>query len=392
MAVAFVLGAELATAAPVAAQLRVELVTFGPGATVSESFGHSAIRLTETSTDGVDRLYNLGHADPDGVGFYLDVLAGEATFVGVEREADAELDRYRAADRSIRRQELTLEAERGRWLARELRTRVPEGGMTYRYDYLRKNCTTQVRDLLDAATDGALMREAERYDALGDRRTTYRELTMVGFSRHYPILLGTDIISGPEVDHPLRRWDELYLPNPLHDTVAAVPGLAPRSVLDYARHGPPVHSDHTHLARFAVLLLSVVVAFLLLGATRCERLRPIAGAGLMFVAPMIAMTGIGACFLMATSSLTQLAWTESVLVMWPTDLILLYPGLMWLRRREVRRAAALRLYLSSRLGVIAGVVGTKLIGWAIQDNALFIAATAAVLVSTLAALLEIERR
>ncbi len=366
----------------VSAQPEIELVTFGPGETVPESFGHSAIRVTDG--DG-DRLYNLGHAEARGVAFFFRVAAGEAVFSGVEGEASGEFSRYRSVDRSIRRQALMLDDERARWLAAELRTEVGRGRFSYRYDYLRDNCTTEVRDLLDAATDGALRRQADRRDGSGAHAPTYRELIMAGFSGHFPTLLGSDLLTGPVQDVPLSGWDVLYLPEPLHDAVAAVPGLARPSILAYERRGPRVHSAHTHVGRLAVFLFSFVVALLLLAAARAPRLRPVAGAGLLAVAPPIAMTGLGAWFLMATSTLPDLTWNENALVMWPTDLLLVVPALRWLRSRDVPRHLALRAYLVVRLIVIAGLILAKFGGWAIQDNAVFIVSTALVLAATVVA-------
>ena len=360
----------------VSAQPQIELVTFGPGETVPESFGHSALRVTEGDDD---RLYNLGHAEARGVAFFFRVAAGEAVFTGVEGEASGELARYRAVDRSIRRQVLMLDEERARWLAEELRTEVGGRRFSYRYDYLRDNCTTEVRDLLDTAADGALRREVERRDASGVHAPTYRELIMAGFSGHFPTLLGSDLLTGPVQDVPLSGWDVLYLPEPLHDAVAAVPGLARPSLLAYERRGPPVHSAHTHAGRLAVFLVSFVVAIFLLAAAWKPQLRPVAGAGLLAVAPPIAMTGLGAWFLMATSTLPDLTWNENALVMWPTDLVLVVPALHWLRCREAPRLFALRAYLVVRLIVIAGLVIAKFGGWAIQDNAVFIVSTALVL-------------
>ncbi|MBW2460579.1 MAG: DUF4105 domain-containing protein [Deltaproteobacteria bacterium] len=358
-------------------------MTFGPGAAVAESFGHSAIRVTEGDDD---RLYNLGHAEARGVAFFFRVAAGEAVFTGANGEASGELARYRAADRSIRRQALMLDEERARWLAEELRTEVGGRRFSYRYDYLRDNCTTEVRDLLDTATDGALRRQAERHDASAARAPTYRELIMAGFSGHFSTLLGSDLLTGPVQDVPLSGWDALYLPEPLHDRVAAVPGLARPSVLAYERRGPRVHGPHAHVGRLAVFLFSFVVALLLLAAAWKPHLRPFAGAGLLAVAPPIAMTGLGAWFLMATSTLPDLTWNENALVMWPTDLVLVAPALRWLHRRKAPRLLALRAYLGVRLIVIAGLVMAKLGGWAIQDNAVFIVSTVLVLAATVVAL------
>ncbi len=359
------------------AQPRIRLYTFGPGDSVPERFGHSALRVTDGDED---ILYNLGHPqqDPGGVGFYVALAQGRTPFVGTAREAEAAIARYRDVDRTIRYQTLVLSPERARWLAGWLRHEVGGGLFHYDYDYLRDNCTTEIRDLLDEATDGALRRTAER----APPGPTYRQLTSDGFRGDFPTLLGSDLLTGPANDVPITRWQELFLPAPLHDTVADVPDFVSASEVVYARRGPPVHRGSPYVARIAIFVLSLSLFLLLVGARRYPRLTRGAGVVLFHVAPMIAMTGLGVWFLMATSTLVDLTWNENAIVMWPTDLLLLVPAVSWIRKREPPRRF-FRAYLSLRLFGIACLIGAKLAGLAIQDNASFIASTVLVLTGVL---------
>jgi hypothetical protein len=168
----------------------------------------------------------------------------------------------------------------------------------------------------------------------------------------------------------------LYLPEPLHDAVADVPGLAPRSVVLYTRRGPAVQRGSPDVGRFAVLSLAVVVALLLVAARRWPRLGRAAGVGVVVVAPMIAMTGLGVWFFMATSTLSDMVWNENAIAMWPTDIVLVYPALHMAKSGEPPRAAALfRSYVIVRWLATLGLVIAKLIGWAQQDNAVFVTAS-----------------
>jgi len=375
----------LALSGAASAQPRIELVTFGPGETVPERFGHSAIRVTEGDDDV---LYNLGHPRAEGgIGFYVALAQGDAVFVGSARDAEPELARYRGVDRSIKRQALHLEEAQASWLAHELRAEVGSGRFSYRYDYLRDNCTTEVRDLIDTATDGALRREADR----APPGPTYRQLTTRGFAGHLPTLFGAELLTGPEQDRPISRWEELFLPEPLHDTVGEVPGLAPGSEVLYERQGPPVQSGSPHLARYIVVALSLVVGLLLVAAAFRRELSRFAGAGLFLVAPLIAGTGVGVWFLMATSGLTDLKWNENGLVMWPTDLVLLLPAVAWIRGRTPTWLGRLSVYLGVRLIVLCGLAALKIGGLAVQDNALVLLGTALVLAGALVALYRADR-
>ncbi len=368
----------LALVTTASAQPKIALYTFGPGDSVPERFGHSAIRVTEGDTDVI---YNLGHPGrvAQGLDFFIELVQGDTVFVGTVREAAPEIARYRQRDRTIRHQVLALEPERARWLADELAREVGGGRFSYEYDYLRDNCTTEIRDLLDEAAGGALRRAAAAHPP----GPTYRELTMEGFRGHFPTLLGADLLSGPVQDRPITRWQELFLPEPLHDIVAEVPGLAPESVTTYTREAPPPQRGPRHLGRYAVFALSAVVFLALVAARRWPKGTRIAGVLLLHTAPMIAFTGLGAWFLMATSSLPDLVWNENAIVMWPTDLLLAWPALAWTLGREPARPRLLHRYLAVRLVAIALLVGAKLAGLADQDNVAFIAATLLVLVGVL---------
>jgi hypothetical protein len=368
----------LAAASPARAQPKIALYTFGPGDSIPERFGHSAFRVTEGDTDVV---YNLGHPGrtAKGVDFFIELVQGDTEFVGTVGEAEAEIARYRDKDRTVRHQVLHLPPERARWLADWLDTEVGGGRFSYEYDYLRVNCTTEIRDLLDEATEGALRRAA---DAHPDG-PTYRELTMEGFRGHFPTLLGADILSGPVQDRPITRWQKLFLPEPLHDVVAEVPGLAPESVTTYTRRGPPPQQGPRDLGRYAVFGLSTILFLLLVASRRWSQLTRAAGIVLLHTAPMIAFTGLGAWFLMATSSLADLTWNENAVAMWPTDILLVAPAIAWIRKREPARLRLLRGYLAAHLVAIALLIGAKLAGLADQDNVAFLAATLLVLVGVL---------
>lgn len=371
----------LSVTAGAGAQPRFTLVTFGPGESIDERFGHTALRMTDGDED---LLYNFGHADFEASLFYLDIVQGEARFDGVVGDAAAELARYQRSDRSIRLQELNLEGSAALQLAETVRSEVGSGHFTYRYDYLHANCATEVRDLIDVASGGALRAHAERRRP-PQGRPTFRTLLLTGLAGDTPMLLGVDLVGGPAQDHEASGWEELFVPARLHDAVATAPGLAEASITTYERRGPAVQRGPANLARIGALLLTVMLGALLLLGRRNRGVRRLAGAGLLGAALASTVVGVGVCFLIATSRLNALNWNENALVMWPTDLLLAYPAWDMLRGRTPAPSRIITAYLGLRLFALCALCFAQLAGWATQDNLTFIAATFVILGGTFVA-------
>src|SRR5690606_26024577 len=72
---------------------------------------------------------------------------------------ELDLRGYAADGRGVRLQWLAIEPGAARALAASLAWNARPENAEYRYDYFTANCSTKVRDALDAALDGALRRE-----------------------------------------------------------------------------------------------------------------------------------------------------------------------------------------------------------------------------------------
>ena len=88
----------------------------------------------------------------------------------------------------------------------------------YRYDYFRDNCSTRVRDALDAAMDGALAR------ALRTRETpiTYRAEALALTAEDELLATGMDLGLGPLADQRLSRWELGFIPMRLRDDLRGI--------------------------------------------------------------------------------------------------------------------------------------------------------------------------
>ncbi|NJD20389.1 MAG: DUF4105 domain-containing protein, partial [Gemmatimonadetes bacterium] len=137
--------------------LRVWLITVGPGAAVWERFGHKAIRVADVVT-GRDLAYNWGIFDFDQVGFIPRFLKGQMLYMLAPFRSGPMIEAYAGTGREVVAQELALTPSQRAALQAFADWNALPQNRDYRYDYFRDNCSTRVRDALDQALAGALSR------------------------------------------------------------------------------------------------------------------------------------------------------------------------------------------------------------------------------------------
>jgi hypothetical protein len=225
-------------AAPVAQAPQIFLVTMGPGATVYERYGHNAIWVRDT-LDGTDIVYNYGTFDfgrttGDVARFVGRFAMGRPEYWLGTMTMGQTVEVYTRAQRDVELQELALPAAARRDLAERLaRNALPEH-RGYTYDYFLDNCSTRIRDMLDAATNGALQEATTGVPAEGSFRFhTHRSLT-----NDVPMYLGILLALGPPADQAIDQWSEMFLPAKVQERVREL-----RVVGDDGREVPLVQRE-----------------------------------------------------------------------------------------------------------------------------------------------------
>ena len=220
--------------------LHVYLLTMGPGGEVWERFGHNAIRIEDDRT-GADYAFNWGVFDFDQPGFLRKFVQGRMLYMMAGYPTDATLDEYRAADRSLWQQELNLTARQKAALLNHLLRNVRPENREYRYDYFKDNCSTRVRDALDAK--GVLGGQIKRQIGGGDGRTLrfHADRLMAADPLAYT---GIRFALGTPVDRPISVWQELYIPMELMRRLRGVTVTGDDGI-DRPLAGPPVELVHS---------------------------------------------------------------------------------------------------------------------------------------------------
>ncbi len=212
VAVAAVLLAGLAGAARAHAapgdDLKVYVLTFGPGEHPFLKFGHNAILIQPKTEPGW--VFNFGtfdFADPDLI---LKFLRGRFNYWLSVGGAEATLEAYREENRTIVSQELALSAPQkwALWLA--LRENARPENRAYLYDYFYDNCSTRVRDAIDRVTGGRV-HAAGRAPAT----MTFRDHALRSVADYWPEYVGLYLGLSRATDRPIDRWAEAFLPERL---------------------------------------------------------------------------------------------------------------------------------------------------------------------------------
>jgi hypothetical protein len=186
---------------------RISILTLGPGQEAYERFGHNAI-VVEDLVGGSSAAFNYGVFSFEEAGFLLRFIRGRLIYWMQPEDVAQSLEFYRADGRAILWQELALTPGQKERLVRLLVTNARPENCRYLYNYYDANCSTKVRDALDAALDGQLRRQL----AGRPGKATYRQYTDQAMERDYLLRTGLALVLGPATDRPLDRWEECFLP------------------------------------------------------------------------------------------------------------------------------------------------------------------------------------
>jgi hypothetical protein len=193
-------------------ELRVYLMTMGPGAAVWERFGHNAIWIDDPAVEP-DTAYNYGLFDFQQENFLLRFIRGQMWYWMAGFPAESYVQTYVRDNRSVWLQELNLPPHARLELREFLRWNERPENRFYHYDYYRDNCSTRVRDAIDRVIGGAI----EAQTASRPTGTTYRFHTQRLTANDPLVFTGLLLALGQQVDRPISAWEEMFLPLALRD-------------------------------------------------------------------------------------------------------------------------------------------------------------------------------
>ena len=346
------------------ANLEVSLVTYGPGATYWERFGHDALQLRDTAS-GQSINFNYGVFDFSEKNFFLNFARGRMHYLMDAEPAVPEESFYVQEGRSITRQRLALSPSQAAALRDFLFWNLRPENAGYNYDYYIDNCTTRVRDALDKALGGAIKAALAGHPG----GMTYRQQTDRLMSAQPWLMLALDLGLGPYADQPLDAWHESFLPAELQTNLRAITvadghgGTRPlvedeRQLSPNRLDVPPAQAPDLRLPLGAAGLL---LAALLLLASRRWRLGHTLLGSLYLV-----LAGLVGLLLLALWTLTthHSAWANANLLLFNPLAFALLPAL-W-RKASPGRVADTLIVLQL-LALLAAVL-LHLLPGTVQQN------------------------
>lgn len=332
----------------------ISLLTMGDGAQVWEMFGHTAIRI-RNNVDGRDTVFNWGEFDMRAPHFILHFLQGLNWYqMGGETMQRVQAE-YRYWNRSVNEQVLDLSDPQKDTLIDIIRVNAEPQNLLYRYDYFVDNCATRPRDILDRVLGGQL-----RVGADSVTPTSYRFHALRLMRSNTPLVVGVDIGLGEPSDRPITKWQEMFLPQKLHDWVAtrqvrdSAGGLHPLVSQEQVIVPSTRPAEPTAPPNLAVWLTLLGVAIALIFLWFGLRGGP-TGASIIF-AIWALVCGLLGCILTALWTLTDhrfAHYNENLLVFNPLWLLLIVLLPIYLRSGRAAAATRVIVYLLAALSLLA---------------------------------------
>lgn len=196
--------------------LRVSLLTCGTGAQPWETFGHTAIRITD-SLAGTDNVYNYGTFNGYDDDFLVKFTRGKLLYYLSYYPYPNFLDEYRHSNRSVREQVLNISGEDKIEIYNFLIRNARDENKYYKYDFFFDNCATRIRDVFPKA-----LGKGFQYPNVlpKDKNLSFRNIINQYFYRVHWQRFGVNILLGSKIDQTMTNEDVMFLPDFLERAAA----------------------------------------------------------------------------------------------------------------------------------------------------------------------------
>lgn len=349
------------------ANLEVSLVTYGPGETYWERFGHDAIELRDR-VSGESVNFNYGVFDFNEKNFLLNFARGRMHYQMDAEPSGEEEDSYMQDGRSVTRQRLSLSADQAANLRNFLLWNLRPENAGYNYDYYDDNCTTRVRDAFDKVLDGGLKRQLVAHPG----GMSFRQQTARLMSAQPWLMLVMDLGLGPYADQPLSAWRESFLPSVLQSQlrqaqITSADGSM-RPLVQSERVLSPNRLDVTP-AMPPDLQLPLGLAGLVFGALVVVSRRQWASGYVLLGTLYLVVAGLVGLFLLALWTLTShhAAWANANLLLFNPMAFLLLPT-VWRSRRGLAASPLIDGVIAVQLLAVVIAAALHLLPGTVQQN------------------------
>jgi hypothetical protein len=196
---------------------RISLLTCSPGDELYSTFGHSALRVMD-STRNLDIVYNYGTFDFDEPGFYTKFTRGKLMYYLSTEYYENFQQQYKLENRAITEQVLNFNCQEKHRIINLLYNNLQGSNKFYKYDFLFDNCTTRLRDIIASSADSTVV-----FNKVVKVKTRYRQLLYeyLNFNDKQWSKLGIDLLLGARTDAIMDEKQVMFLPDYLMKSIAS---------------------------------------------------------------------------------------------------------------------------------------------------------------------------
>ncbi|HOP57986.1 MAG TPA: DUF4105 domain-containing protein [Bacteroidales bacterium] len=247
-------------------EIRIFLITCGPGTETYSMYGHSAIRvlIPENNTDIV---YNWGVFDFEAPHFVWKFARGRLNYMLAATTFDNFREEYLREERWMDIQEINLDSEEKIRLLQLINENIKPENAKYLYDFFYDNCSTRIRDLIEKVTGNALI-----YPPDDSRKVvSYRNMARKYHQQYAWLNLGIDLLLGTPSEKKADMRGRMFLPvemqEELSDAVVRrsgkmIPLLSnPKRILDFDTPQNNITFFSSPLFVFSVLTIVIFVFY-----------------------------------------------------------------------------------------------------------------------------------
>ena len=237
--------------------VEVSLITCSPGQDIYELEGHAALRVRQGDRDWA---VNYGIFDFNSPNFVYRFVSGQTDYIVAAYPFNFFLSQYVEQGRSVTEHKLNISQEQAIKLVGLLQDNLRPENRTYRYNYVKDNCSTRPLSIIERAIDDSI-----RFNRPPQSHVpaTFRDAKR----RHHILYpwyqFGIDIALGSGIDYPISRREMTFAPTLLAEMLpdAVISGPAAVVTRDIRRGKVTKWWD---CALFALQgLAGILVAFLI---------------------------------------------------------------------------------------------------------------------------------
>ena len=239
--------------------VKISLLTCAPGEDLYTSFGHTAIRILDSSAH-TDVVFNYGEFDFDVPDFYLKFIRGKLNYMLGAEYYDDFMYEYQTTQRSVTEQDLNLNNEDKKFIIGFLQNNYLPQNRNYKYDFLYDNCATRIRDILFNKINGVSLTTS-----IVQPNTSFRDLIYFYLDRSGQpwSKLGIDILLGAPVDKKLDNSTSMFLPDFLSKGVSEAT-ISGKPYVTAQRHLVIAHTTAQPAGKYVPLILISAICILIL--------------------------------------------------------------------------------------------------------------------------------